>query len=97
MFSVCKKLESAFVQQKLPTHRLSWTPYRVCPCLLLMGALFIGFGIGIKRFSDNIQEVIIPYTDCISIDKPGYENVFVFVIVKTLTCLKICVYILYCA
>lgn len=46
----------------------------MCPFLLLMGAFFVGMGVGIKKFADHIYEEIIPYTDCESIDHPGRKQ-----------------------
>ncbi|ODM94013.1 Cell cycle control protein 50A [Orchesella cincta] len=62
--------ESTFVQQTLPTYRLSWSPIKICPFFLILGVFFAGMGVGIKIYADSIEEITIPYTDCISFEKP---------------------------
>ncbi|CAL8142645.1 unnamed protein product [Orchesella dallaii] len=63
--------ESPFVQQTLPTYRLSWSPIKICPFFLVLGVFFAAMGVGIKMYADGIQEITIPYTNCTSFEKPA--------------------------
>jgi len=44
----------------------------VLPTMFLLSAIFIPLGIGIWLFSENIQEITIPYTDCRSLESPAF-------------------------
>jgi len=66
-----KPSNSAFKQQKLTAWQPILTAGTVLPTFFVIGILFIPVGIGLWFFSDNVQEAIIPYTDCKSTNHNG--------------------------
>ena len=56
--------DNALTQQRLPAISPKYDTNTVLPFLLIVGILFIGIGVGVLITSLNIQENIIPYTDC---------------------------------
>jgi len=59
--------DSAFKQQRLPAWQPILTAGTVLPTFFVIGILFIPVGIGLCFFSDNVREITIPYTHCLSI------------------------------
>lgn len=65
------------MQQTLPTYRVTWSPIKIGPFFLLVGAFFTGLGIGIKVFSDNVGELTLRYTHCESLERPSKNQIFI--------------------
>lgn len=65
--SLCFCLDSAFKQQRLTAWQPILTAGTVLPTFFVIGILFIPVGIGLWFFSENVREVTVPYTNCLSI------------------------------
>jgi len=63
-----KPSNSAFKQQRLAAWQPILTAGTVLPTFFVIGILFIPVGIGLWYFSDHVNEIVIPYTDCLSIN-----------------------------
>ncbi|KAG8226237.1 hypothetical protein J437_LFUL006339 [Ladona fulva] len=63
--------DSAFKQQKLPAWQPILTAGTVLPTFFVIGIAFIPVGIGLLYFSDEVKELMIDYTDCISTGPEG--------------------------
>uniref|UniRef100_A0A1B6EAH3 Uncharacterized protein n=1 Tax=Clastoptera arizonana TaxID=38151 RepID=A0A1B6EAH3_9HEMI len=63
--------DSAFKQQKLPAWQPILTAGTVLPTFFVIGLAFIPVGVGLLYFSDKVGEIVVDYTDCISVDKPN--------------------------
>ncbi|ODM96484.1 Cell cycle control protein 50A [Orchesella cincta] len=63
-----KPSNSAFKQQRLTAWQPILTAGTVLPTFFVIGILFIPVGIGLWFFSENVREITIPYTHCISIE-----------------------------
>lgn len=61
-------LASAFKQQKLPAWQPILTADTVLPTFFLIGILFIPIGVGLLLSSNQVQEKIIDYTHCTSLN-----------------------------
>lgn len=62
--------DSAFKQQRLPAWQPMLTAGTVLPTFFIIGIAFIPVGVALLYFSGAVQEVIIDYTHCYSIDEP---------------------------
>lgn len=58
--------DSAFKQQKLPAWQPILTAGTVLPTFFVIGIAFIPVGIGLLYFSDEVKELMLDYTDCVS-------------------------------
>lgn len=58
----------SFKQQNLPAWQPILTAGTVLPTFFLIGVAFVPIGIGLLMSSTAVQEIMIPYTDCISKD-----------------------------
>jgi len=56
--------DSKFKQQALPAWQPILTAGTVLPTFFVIGVAFIPIGVGLMYFSNQVQEVIIDYTDC---------------------------------
>ncbi|KAH0553316.1 cell cycle control protein 50A [Cotesia glomerata] len=63
-----KPSDSAFKQQRLPAWQPILTAGTVLPTFFVIGIAFIPVGIGLLHFSNEVQEKVVDYTDCVSID-----------------------------
>ena len=55
---------SKFKQQQLPAWQPILTAGTVLPTFFVIGLAFVPIGVGLMYFSDQVNEVVIPYTDC---------------------------------
>lgn len=60
----------SFKQQNLPAWQPILTAGTVLPTFFLIGVAFVPIGIGLLMSSTTVQEKIIDYTDCKSIEQP---------------------------
>uniref|UniRef100_A0A8D8LME6 Cell cycle control protein 50A n=1 Tax=Cacopsylla melanoneura TaxID=428564 RepID=A0A8D8LME6_9HEMI len=65
-----KPKESAFNQQKLPAWQPILTAGTVMPAFFTFGLVFIPIGVGLMYFADNVKELSLDYTYCISNESP---------------------------
>ncbi|KAI5701261.1 hypothetical protein M8J75_007821 [Diaphorina citri] len=65
-----KPKESAFNQQKLPAWQPILTAGTVMPAFFTFGLFFIPIGVGLVYFADNVKELSLDYTHCISVEQP---------------------------
>lgn len=63
--------ESAFNQQKLPAWQPILTAGTVMPAFFTFGLLFIPIGISLIYFANNVSELAIDYTQCMSVQQPS--------------------------
>lgn len=63
---ICNVADSAFKQQRLTAWQPILTAGTVLPTFFVIGILFIPVGIGLWFFSENVKEITIAYTHCIS-------------------------------
>ncbi|XP_011498016.1 PREDICTED: cell cycle control protein 50A isoform X2 [Ceratosolen solmsi marchali] len=61
-----KPSDSAFKQQRLPAWQPILTAGTVLPTFFVIGIAFIPVGVGLLYFSDEVQEQVIDYTNCLS-------------------------------
>lgn len=59
-------IDTAFRQQRLPAWRPILTPYNVIPILIGLGLVFIPLGAIFLSTSNNVQEYVFDYTECLS-------------------------------
>lgn len=64
-------INSKFKQQALPAWQPILTAGTVLPTFFVIGVAFIPIGVGLMYFSNQVQERVIDYTDCI---KDGTTN-----------------------
>ena len=69
--SQVNKHKPSFKQQNLPAWQPILTAGTVLPTFFLIGVAFVPIGIGMLMSSTTVQEKIIPYTDCESIESPN--------------------------
>ena len=55
---------SKFKQQQLPAWQPILTAGTVLPTFFVIGLAFVPIGVGLMYFSDQVNEVVVPYTDC---------------------------------
>lgn len=60
--------DSKFKQQALPAWQPILTAGTVLPTFFVIGLAFVPIGIGLMYFSNGVNEVIIEYTDCMSVE-----------------------------
>ncbi|XP_063229658.1 cell cycle control protein 50A [Bacillus rossius redtenbacheri] len=56
--------DSAFKQQRLPAWQPILTAGTVLPTFFVIGIAFIPVGVGLLYFSDEVNELVLDYTDC---------------------------------
>jgi len=61
-----KPKESKFKQQSLPAWQPILTAGTVLPTFFVIGIAFIPIGVGLIYFSDEVREISLDYTNCIS-------------------------------
>lgn len=66
--------DSAFKQQKLPAWQPILTAGTVLPTFFVIGIAFIPVGIGLLYFSDEVNEVVIDYTNCNRTELKNLQN-----------------------
>lgn len=66
--------DSAFKQQRLPAWQPILTAGTVLPTFFVIGIAFIPVGVGLLYFSDEVQERVIDYTNCISNNEARDHN-----------------------
>ncbi|XP_019628218.1 PREDICTED: cell cycle control protein 50A-like isoform X1 [Branchiostoma belcheri] len=59
-----KPRDTAFKQQRLPAWQPIMTAGTVLPAFYGVGLLFIPIGIGLLVTSNNVQEIVVDYTNC---------------------------------
>ncbi|XP_003424610.1 cell cycle control protein 50A isoform X2 [Nasonia vitripennis] len=69
-----KPTDSAFKQQRLPAWQPILTAGTVLPTFFVIGIAFIPVGVGLLYFSDEVQERVIDYTGCKSINFARDQN-----------------------
>ena len=62
--------ENALTQQRLPALKPNLGSKTVLPILFGVGILFIPTGVVILLDAMNVQEISIPYTDCLKVNDP---------------------------
>ena len=55
---------SKFKQQQLPAWQPILTAGTVLPTFFVIGLAFVPIGVGLMYFSDQVNEVVVDYTDC---------------------------------
>lgn len=65
------KDKPSFKQQNLPAWQPILTAGTVLPTFFLIGIAFIPVGIGLLMASNSVQEILVDYTDCTSVEKPN--------------------------
>jgi hypothetical protein len=68
--SLVNKQRPSFKQQNLPAWQPILTAGTVLPTFFLIGVAFVPIGIGLLMSSTTVQEKIIDYTDCKSVEQP---------------------------
>jgi len=61
---------SKFKQQQLPAWQPILTAGTVLPTFFVIGIAFVPIGVGLMYFSNQVHEVVLDYTDCLSVDSP---------------------------
>ncbi|KAL5277553.1 TMEM30A family protein [Megaselia abdita] len=62
-----KPSDSAFKQQRLPAWQPVLTAGTVLPTFFIIGIAFIPVGVALLYFSDQVNEHIIDYTNCMRV------------------------------
>ena len=65
---------SKFKQQKLPAWQPILTAGTVLPTFFVIGIAFVPIGVGLMYFSNQVHEVVVDYTDCVSADQTRAEQ-----------------------
>ena len=60
---------SKFKQQQLPAWQPILTAGTVLPTFFVIGLAFVPIGVGLMYFSDQVNEVVVDYTDCKNAEK----------------------------
>uniref|UniRef100_A0A6G1S8E4 Cell cycle control protein 50A n=1 Tax=Aceria tosichella TaxID=561515 RepID=A0A6G1S8E4_9ACAR len=68
--TLVSKQRPSFKQQNLPAWQPILTAGTVLPTFFLIGVAFVPIGIGLLMSSTTVQEKIIDYTDCKSVEQP---------------------------
>jgi len=61
---------SKFKQQQLPAWQPILTAGTVLPTFFVIGIAFVPIGVGLMYFSNQVNEVVIDYTECPRFEKP---------------------------
>lgn len=69
--NLVRKDQPSFKQQNLPAWQPILTAGTVLPTFFLIAVAFVPIGIGLLMSSTTVQEIIIDYTDCKSIEDPS--------------------------
>jgi len=68
---VLRSRKTAFKQQELKAWKPSFNMGSLYWKFLILGLIYIPVGILLNLSSDSTMEIIVPYTDCDSLDHPG--------------------------
>lgn len=69
--NLVNKDKPSFKQQNLPAWQPILTAGTVLPTFFLIAVAFVPIGIGLLMSSTTVQEIIIDYTDCKSMEQPS--------------------------
>lgn len=70
-----KPPNTAFRQQRLKAWQPILTPKTVIPLLFVLAAIFAPLGIAIIYFTYNVENIVIDYSGCGSLQSSSYESV----------------------